>query len=36
MYYGIKRNGIKGAAGAGLTIYDEHAINNDITTYSNI
>lgn len=36
MYYGIKRNGINGASGAGLTVYDEQAINNDITAYSNI
>ncbi|WP_199119213.1 hypothetical protein [Pedobacter sp. ASV28] len=34
MYYAIKRNGISGAGGAGLTIYDEQAINNDIAAYS--
>jgi hypothetical protein len=34
MYYSINRKGILGADGSGLTIYDESAINNDISAYS--
>ena len=36
MYYGVKRNGMKGLSGNGLTIFDEQAINNDISAYSKI
>ncbi|MFC1222696.1 hypothetical protein ACFE6N_02740 [Pedobacter sp. BG31] len=36
MYYGVKRNGMKGLSGEGLTIYDEQAINNDISAYSKL
>ncbi len=32
-YYGMKRNGIKGAGGEGLTAQDEQAINNDMAAY---
>lgn len=32
-YYGMKRNGIKGAGGEGLTEKDEQAINNDMNAY---
>ncbi|MDB5116371.1 MAG: hypothetical protein JWQ79_1863 [Mucilaginibacter sp.] len=35
-YYSIERKGIKGAGGSGLTIYDETAINNDISAYSKV
>ena len=34
MYYSIKRVGLKGSDGEGLTVYDETAINNDISAYS--
>ncbi|WPU91107.1 hypothetical protein SNE25_17445 [Mucilaginibacter sabulilitoris] len=34
MYYSMSRKGILGADGRGLTIYDESAINNDISAYS--
>jgi hypothetical protein len=36
IYYSIKRKGIMGAGGGGLTIYDESAINNDISAYSKV
>lgn len=36
VYYAVKRNGLKGASGDGLTIYDEQAIANDISAYSKI
>lgn len=36
MYYSIKRVGLKGSGGDGLTVYDEAAINNDISAYSKI
>jgi len=32
-YYGIRRSGLKGAAGTYNTMYDEQAINNDINAY---
>ena len=34
IYYGVKRNGFRGANGNSLTINDESAINNDINAYS--
>ncbi|MCR5888361.1 hypothetical protein LRS06_11415 [Hymenobacter sp. J193] len=32
-YYSIKRKGLTGADGSGLTIYDEQAIQNDLTSF---
>ena len=33
-YYSIRRKGLTGADGSGLTIYDEQAIHNDITSFA--
>ena len=35
IYYSVKRKGLTGADGSGLTVYDESAITNDIAAYSN-
>ena len=35
-YYSVRRKGLFGLDGSGLTVYDEQAMNNDINAYSKV